>query len=86
MKIFNVPVSIFRLARIHHCESCRCRQAKELIAVQFVSVAAKAPEDAAKAAKSHITMKWYEEQKKDWNGIDFEAGEPVVSMAEVLQA
>ena len=83
MKLFSVPVSIYRLPKLRHCDNCGCRGPKQLISVEYITVSEKV-KDVKDSAKSHVSSMWYAQRQEDWGGIEFEAGEPIQLSTEVV--
>lgn len=88
MTVYSVPVNITRADLLQHCDTCKCRSARQLIAVDFVEVFATNSdlEKIKRAALSSAEVKWYDERKKDWDRYELTAGEPTLIRDGVVTA
>lgn len=88
MKIFSVPVHIFRHDKLNHCASCSCRAEKQLIAIEYVTVAARCEtvKEAQDAATQHVynSTPWSDRRREDYGRYTFEASDPLPMKTNVV--
>ncbi len=86
MKLYSVSVNIIRKNKLHHCGSCSCRTAEQVIGSQVVYVHDDHREisEIKSRAQASVSCKWSEEKSKDYGGYEFEAQEPVLIQSEVV--